>query len=409
MNRRWIAGVFAAAIGLVLSSAQAENWPGWRGPRGDGSINETKIPTQWSSSQNVKWKAALKYSGHSSPVIWNDVVFLSGANTEDKTRVLIALDRKTGATLWEKVVDEAPLEKKHTLNSWASSTPATDGARVYASFLDEKEMLVAAYDLAGKELWKVRPGVFSSVHGYCSCPVLFEDLVIVNGDHDGAAYLVALHRDTGATVWKTDRENKTRSYCTPLIRNIDGINHMMLSGSKSIASFDPRTGQRHWVINGPTEQFVASLVYESGLVFVTGGFPDKHIMAIDPRGTGNLTKSQNVKWHIERSGVSYVPSPVATNGLFFIVADEGIGTCRDALTGEVQWQKRVGRHNSASLVTGGGNVFFLDDDGVMKVIKASREFEIVAENKLDEPTYASPALSNGQFFIRTDKHLFCIE
>lgn len=388
--------------------SSAENWPGWRGPRGDGSIQDTQTPTQWSDTENVAWKVELKYGGHSSPVIFGDRVFLVGADTEAKNRMLLAFSRKTGERLWERVVDNSPLEKKHNLNSWASSTPTTDGERIYVSFLHEKEMLAAAYDLDGKELWKVQPGVFSSVHGYCSCPVLFEDLVIINGDHDGAAYLLALKRSTGETVWKTPRENKTRSYCTPLIRNIEGTPHMMLSGSKSVASFDPRTGKRHWVIDGPTEQFVASLVFHEGLVFVTGGFPDKHIMAIDPRGTGNLTKSENIKWHIERNGVSYVPSPVATNGLFFIVSDEGIGTCRDAKTGEVCWQKRIGRHNSASLLTGNDLVYFLDDDGVMRVVKATREYDLVSENRLNEPTYASPAVSQSQFFIRGDKHLFCI-
>ena len=394
--------------GLSVQTAFAENWPGWRGPRGDGTSQESKLPTAWSDTENVAWKVPLAFGGHSSPVVWNDFVFLAGADTESKNRVLIALDRKTGKTIWEAVVDQSPLEKKHNLNSWASSTPTTDGERVYVSFLKEKEMLVAAYDLKGNELWKVRPGVFSSVHGYCSCPVVFEDTLIINGDHDGAAYLLALNRKTGSTVWKTDRENKTRSYCTPLIREIDGRTQMMLSGSKSIASFDPRTGKRQWVIDGPTEQFVASLVYHEGLVFVTGGFPDKHIMAIDPRGSGNLTKSENIKWHIERNGVSYVPSPVATEGLFFIVSDEGVGTCRDAKTGEVQWQKRIGRHNSASLVTAEGRVYFLDDDGVMRVVKAAREYEVIAENKLGEATYASPAMSRGQMLIRGEKHLYCI-
>ncbi len=400
--------LLVAIVGLGVQSALAENWPGWRGLRGDGTSQESKLPTVWSDTENVAWKVPVAQGGHSSPVVWNDFIFLAGADTESKNRVLIARDRKTGKSLWERVVDQSPLEKKHNLNSWASSTPSTDGERVYVSFLKEKEMLVAAYDLKGNELWKVRPGVFSSVHGFCSCPVVFEDTLIINGDHDGAAYLLALNRKTGDTVWKTDRENKIRSYCTPLIREIDGRMQMMLSGSKSIASFDPRTGKRQWVIDGPTEQFVASLVYHEGLVFVTGGFPDKHIMAIDPRGSGNLTKSENIKWHIERNGVSYVPSPVATAGLFFIVSDEGVGTCRDAKTGEVQWQKRIGRHNSASLVTAEGRVYFLDDDGVMRVVKAAREYEVIAENKLGEATYASPAMSHGQLLIRGEKHLFCI-
>lgn len=392
----------------VSTAVQGENWPGWRGPRGDGSSHEQNLPIRWSDVDNVVWKIDLKSSGHSSPIVWNDIVLVTGADTEAKKRVLSAIDRNSGKELWEIAVDDSPLEKKHTLNSWASSTPATDGQKVFVSFLHEKEMLVAAYDLTGHELWKVRPGVFSSVHGYCSSPILFENLVIINGDHDGDAYLVALEQATGKTVWKTTRENRTRSYCTPLIREIDGRMQMMLSGSKSIASFDPRTGNRHWIIDGPTEQFVASLVYHKNLIYVTGGFPDKHIMAIDPRGTGNLTKSENIKWHRQRNGVSYVPSPVATNGLFFIVADDGIATCIDCVSGEQKWQKRMGRRFSASLMTAGDRVYYLDDDGNSKVLKATTEYEEMADNKLGEATYASMAASRGQLFIRGEKHLFCI-
>jgi len=402
---------FSLLVSLIFSlstAVQAENWPGWRGPRGDGSSDESDLPITWSDSDNVAWKIELNYGGHSSPIVWNNTVFMTGADTDTKKRVLGAIDRTSGKRIWDVTVDNSPLEKKHTLNSWASSTPATDGQSVFVSFLHEKEMLVAAYDFAGREVWKVRPGVFSSVHGYCSSPVLFDNLVIINGDHDGDAYLVALERTTGKTAWKTVRANRTRSYCTPLIREIDGRIQMMLSGSKSIASFDPRTGNQHWIIDGPTEQFVASLVYHKNLIYVTGGFPDKHIMAIDPRGTGNLTKSTNIKWHRQRNGVSYVPSPVATNGLFFIVADDGIATCIDCVSGEQKWQKRLGRRFSASLMTAADRVYYLDDDGNSKVLKATSEYQELADNKLGEATYASMAASCGQLFIRGEKYLFCI-
>ena len=150
---------------------------------------------------------------------------------------------------------------------------ATDGKLVYVAFLDQESMFVAAYDFAGKQRWAVRPGPFFSKHGFCSSPVLFEDLVIVNGDHDGDSYLVALDRHTGKTVWKTPRENQTRSYCTPIIRTIDGRTQMVLSGNKCVASYDPYNGKRHWIIDGPTEQYVASLVYNGRLLFMTAGFP----------------------------------------------------------------------------------------------------------------------------------------
>ncbi|MCA9080239.1 MAG: PQQ-binding-like beta-propeller repeat protein, partial [Planctomycetaceae bacterium] len=347
------------------------------------------------------------YGGHSSPIVWKDTVFVTGVDEGNERRMLMALDRRSGEVLFERVVLEAPLEKVHKLNTRASSTPATDGQRVYVSFLDEDEMFIAAYSMQGEPLWQVQPGPFKSVHGYCSSPVLFEQLVIVNGDHDGDAYLVALDRETGATVWKTPRENKTRSYCTPLIRDINGRTQMMLSGSKCVASFDPRTGERQWILDGPTEQFVASLVLNKGLIFLTGGFPDKHIMAIDPKGDGNITDT-HVRWRVERNGVSYVPSPIASGDYFLVTSDGGIATCFDTLTGEVAWQERLAGHYSTSLTAANGLVYFLADDGVTKIVRPGPTFELVAENVLDEECRASPAMSQGQIFLRGTEHLYCI-
>jgi len=402
-----IAGALLLA-GVGVSSA--ENWPGWRGPRGDGTSTETGLPIRWdgATNQNIHWKVAIPYGGHSSPVVWEDRIFITGADETRARRMLMAFDRRDGRLIWESDVEDAPLEKKHKLNSWASGTPATDGRLIYVTFLDEKEMLVAAYDMDGMLKWKVKPGVFSSVHGYCSCPVLFEKTVIVNGDHDGDAYLVALDRETGATVWKTPRENRTRSYCTPIIREIGGRTQMILSGSKCVASYDPRSGQRHWILDGPTEQFVASPVENKGLIFITGGFPDKHILAIDPSGSDRISEASHVKWHHLNKGVSYVPSPVAANEFFFCVSDGGVASCYDALKGDVKWQERLGRHHSGSLVAADSHVYFLDDDGITHVLKAGPTFEVVATNKLGEEAYSSPAISKGQILIRGDKHLFCI-
>lgn len=403
--------MIAVAFVLAGSSASiAENWPCWRGPRGDGTSSESNLPLKWDATtgENIVWKVPLQFGGHSSPVIWGNRIFVTGADEANPRRILMAFDRRNGKLLWDTSVEEAPLEKKHKLNSWASGTPATDGKLVYVTFLDEKDMLVAAYDMDGHQKWKVKPGVFSSVHGYCSCPVLFENMVIVNGDHDGDAYLVALDRESGDTIWKTSRENKTRSYCTPIIRDLGGRTQMILSGSKCVASYDPHNGKRHWILDGPTEQFVASPVENKGLIFITGGFPDKHILAIDPTGSDKISEESHVKWHHLNKGVSYVPSPVAANDYFFCVSDGGVASCYDAVTGEVKWQERLGRHHSSSLVATAGQVYFLDDDGITHVLSAGPKFEVLVTNKLGEESYSSPAIVDGQIFIRGEKHLFCI-
>lgn len=396
----------ASVIGALLSCAKAENWPGWRGPRGDGTSLEKNVPVHWSTTSNVLWKIELPGSGHASPILWEDRVFIVTALSDTQDRVLLCLDRKNGETLWQKTVLTAPLEGKHRLNTFASSTPVTDGEMVYVAFLDKKEMLVAAYDFKGEQKWVVHPGSFASMHGFCSSPVLFKDKVILNGDHDGDGYIVALDRETGQTLWKTPRPNHTRSYCAPVIRELGGRTQMVLTGSKCVASYDPNNGKLHWIIDGPTEQFVASPVYseKTGLIYITGGFPEHHILAIKPDGQGNVTKT-HVAWH-SMKGAAYVPSPIISGDYFLIVSDQGMGNCFDSSSGKILWQERFGDHH-ASLVSANGLVYFLSDDGVTRVVKPGAEFHLEAQNELGETCFASPAISNGQIFIRGDKHLFC--
>lgn len=411
---------------LGLGQASAENWPGWRGPRGDGSSIEKNVPVTWDgeTGSNIAWKVPLPGEGHASPIIWNDRVFVVACLPETRERVLICLDRTRGKTLWQRTVVTSPLETKHDLNSFASGTPVTDGELVYVTFLQVNgsmipapnvgnarsvtpgKIVVAAYDFAGQRKWQVTPGEFISAHGFCSCPVLYEDLVIVNGDHDGESYVVGLDRQTGETRWKVAREHKTRSYVTPLIREINGQTQMVMSGSKCIVSLNPRDGSLLWEIDGPTEQFVASMVYDGKLFFMSAGFPDYHVMGIRPDGHGDVTNT-HVAWH-QTSAACYVPSPVVLDGYLLVADDRGTANCFAAATGEPLWKERLGKHYSASLVHANGLAYFVADDGITKIVRPGKTLEVVAENPLGEYCYASPAISGGQFFVRGEKHLFCI-
>jgi outer membrane protein assembly factor BamB len=413
-------------IGFVVltsfvSVTRAEDWPAWRGPRGDGTSTETNVPTTWSATENVSWKVPLPGIGHSSAIVVGDRVFVTtclvdeGSGTQPTDRLLICLDKSKGNILWRQSVCTSPLEKKHTLNSFASGTPASDGKTVFVTFLESDspepqknhgKMVVAAYDFTGKQLWLVRPGEFSSTHGYCSSPVLFEDLVIVNGDHDGDSYILAVKKSDGSTVWKTPREHKTRSYCTPIIRDYGTGPQLILSGSKSVCSYDPRTGERIWNIDGPTEQFVASMVDDGKLLFMTAGFPDRHILAIKPDGRGNVTDSAIV-WRTKEN-CSYVPSPIVCGEYFLVVNDKGIASCFKCADGERMWVERIGPNHSASLVTAGGLVYFTSDRGTTTVVRPGPVYEAVAVNELKEDVYSSPAVSGGKLYIRADGHLYCI-
>jgi outer membrane protein assembly factor BamB len=412
-------------LALTPCAVVAENWPCWRGPRLDGTSVDGGYPLGLNAESEL-WRAELPGVGHASPIVWNELLFTVAGVGEE--RVLLCVDRAVGKVLWQAVVLKSAAEAVHRLNSLASSTPATDGERVYTAFLDQTEteqtravnaakapakgevrkgtVVVSAHDYGGKLVWQVRPGLFSSKHGFCSSPVIYEDKVIVNCDHDGEGYIVALARATGEELWRILRPNNTRSYCVPLLRELGGRPQMILSGSKCVASYDPRSGALHWIIRGPTEQFVASVVHseETGWLYMTGGFPDHHLLAIRPEGSGDVTET-HIPWRTNK-GVAYVPSPIIEGGRLLIVSDSGVGHCFDARSGEVLWEERMREHH-ASLVSAGGRVLFINDFGTARWVKPGVAYECVGECELGQKVFASPALSEGQVFVRGEKALVC--
>lgn len=408
MLTRALAGLVLLALSAV---AGAEDWPGWRGPRNDGTVTDKGFPLTWTAKDNIKWKLELPGTGHSSPVVSKGKVFVAGCVEADKARVLYCADRATGKLLWQKTAVTSELERKHGENTWASSTPACDGERVYITFLDKPQMRVYCYDYDGKLVWEKSPGEFHSVHGFCSPPVLYGDLVIVNGDQDApkgkSAYIVGFDKKTGAERWRADRPNKLRSYCPPVVVEAAGKKQLVLTGSKCVASYDPDTGKQLWLVDGPTEQFVSSVVLHNGVLLLTAGFPQHWVMAIDPSGTGNVTKT-HILWSKKGEG-GYVPSPVAHEGKLFLVDDAGVASCWDVKTGKMLWKERLsGKKHHASAVAADGRIYLTSDEGTTFVLKAGAEFEVLSKNALGEPVFASPAFSDGQIFIRGAKHLWCI-
>jgi outer membrane protein assembly factor BamB len=399
-----------SATGVRAESPVAEDWPQWRGPRGDGSSLEQNLPTHWSATENIAWKVSIPGKGHSSPVITGDRIFVTTCLEDTGARMLLCYARPDGKLLWQREVLRAALEKKHDLNSYASATPCTDGKHVWVSFFEVPNIVLACYDVDGNETWRKSPGTFSAMHGFCSSPVLYKDTVILNGDQDAPAFIAAFDKETGAERWRTDRPNRTRSYCTPAFFDVNGREQMVISGSKCVTSYDPNSGKLLWIVDGPTEQYVASLVMTDGVVFLTAGFPEHHLLGIDPTGTGDITKSPHVLWHEKKDhrAVSYVPSPVASSHWFFLVSDGGIATCWEAKTGKQLWKQPISPHQSASGIVAAGNAYFTSDEGETAVFKAAPNFELLSKNPLGENCYASPAVSHGQIFIRTLHTLWCV-
>jgi outer membrane protein assembly factor BamB len=386
-----------------------ENWPMWRGPRGDGTSGERVLPIHWNGTSNIVWKTEVPGEGHSSPVIWKDRLFLTTALKDTQDRCLLCFDTGTGRSLWQQVVLNAPLEAKNSENSYASSTPATDGQKVFVTFLDGKEVVAAAYNYSGRLIWSVRPGQFYSQHGFSHTPVIYEDKLFIDCDSKGENFIVALARKNGRTLWKAKRQNATQSYSAPLIREIAGRQQMIVPGNKAVTSLDPRTGRTLWVSDGPSEDFVITPVYNemADLVLSCSSWPKRVLQAFRPDGDGNVTQTK-LAWSTE-VGAPYVPSPISVRHWFFTC---GFATkeifCFEAATGKVLWHEKMGLHHASPVAANNGLVYFLNDDGVTHVIRAGPSLDLVARNELGEKAYASPAISRGRIYLRSFKHLYCI-
>jgi hypothetical protein len=396
---------FLAAVNVQYS--QAQNWPNWRGPNGDGTSIETNLPTKWDSITNVDWKTAVPGKGYSSPVVWNDRLFLTTAIQETQEKVLLCYDCNTGKLLWRQTVLNTPFEGKHNDNSHASGTPATDGEKVYLSFLDGKDVIVAAYDFAGKQVWLKRPGTFSSPHGYSCSPVLFEDKVIINGNSLGDAFIAALSKADGTTIWKVAQEKPAHSFSTPIIIKIGERIQMIAGGSKEIAAYNPNDGTKYWFVSGPSEDFTSSPVYNAkhNLVLMSSAWPQRVIYAIRPDGNGDVKQSKLV-WQSTK-GAHYVPSAVCTEDFLFTTMTTGVVHCIEAATGNILWTEKLGIQY-ASPVLADGLVYMPNDDGVITVIRPGLKFEYISKNSIGEKMFASPAISNGKIYLRGYRHLFCI-
>jgi outer membrane protein assembly factor BamB len=394
------------SLTVSLPKVSAELWPGWRGPRGDGTCIEQNVPTNWDPT-NAVWKTELPGIGHASPVVWGDRVLTVTSSPNTTERILLALDRSTGKLLWQQTVVQGPLEKLHKENSYASGTPATDGERVYVAFRVGNDIVVAAHDFtSGKQLWRVRPGTHAGEWGFSNEPVLFKDKVLVDGDSKGESFLVALSRQDGRELWRVNRTHKGISYSASLIRELAGRTQMIQCGDRCVTSFDPNTGEPLWTVDGPSEEFVATPVYseKAGLVFISSSWPKQVLFAIRPDGRGDVTQT-HVAWR-DAKGAPYVPSMIVAGDHLLTVNNFATTFCYEAATGKVLWQEKLGRHH-ASPVLAGGLVYFINDDGQVNVIKPGPQFDRVAQYQLGESCYASPAISDGQVFLRGFKHLLC--
>jgi hypothetical protein len=399
---------FVFCFGLLpASSVHAANWPQWRGPNGDGISPETNVPVKWSATENIAWKTPIPGESHSSPVVWEDTVFLTTALPNTQERLLLRLDARTGKTVWQRTVVKASPEHIHRENSLASSTPVTDGERVFTSFQNGNRVDLQCHDFEGRQIWSAQPLAFEGEHGYSYTPVIYRDLLIFDCRQEGEAALLALDKRTGKVRWRVEPSRRRISHVTPLLVHDGRRQQLIVSGSDETRSVNPETGATIWWCRGPSDVAVAGLSYGDGVLFVSAGYPDRNRMGVRVDGNGDVSNT-HVAWRSRRQ-VSYVPSPVYYDGHFYSILDEGILCCFNSKTGETVWDERLEGRVRSSLVLANGNGYSTNDKGVTTVFRATPiKFESVAVNDLKEFCYSTPAIANGRLYLRTGKHLFCI-
>ena len=404
---------------LVVVPAHAENWPQFRGPNSQGCSSETNLPLKWGATENVAWKTPIPGQSWSSPIVWADQVFITSATDEGKSCHVLALDRKTGQMLWDREVFQQSLGHKEGRNTYATPTPATDGERVYACFFDGS---FVALDFSGTVLWTNRSYPFYSQHGLGTSPVLYGGQLIMARDSSSAgedkglgwqkpwdqAFIIALESSTGKERSKARRGLSRISHCVPTIWTApDGRAQLVSESGDVVQGFDARTGERLWSSQVIGEGKVPSTVIGGGLVYTAGGWGGcESIKAFKLGGQGELG-TNNLIW--EQKGIMpKVPSMLYLEGRLFAVTDTGLASCMKADTGEILWKEKLLGSYSASPVAADGRVYFTNDSGETTVIEAWPTFRILARNPLGEKVQASSAISQGQIFIRTEKHLFAI-
>jgi outer membrane protein assembly factor BamB len=412
---RWLGALVVSVVSCL--AANAEEWPRFRGPTGQGVSQEKALPTKWSATDNIAWKTRIPGEGWSSPIIWGDRVFLTTATDGGESCHVLALSRTDGKLLWDAAVFRQTKGHKQRKNSYATPTPITDGECVYGVFNDGG---IVALTVQGQRVWVNQDVKHYSEHGLGASPITYQDMLIVSFDGSSSgpdktvgwqkpwdkSFLLALDKKTGKERWRAKRGLSRIAHTTPIVVIADGREELISSAGDVIQGFDPRTGQRLWSVKAEGEGVVPSPVQGEGLVFAASGFGKPRLRAVKLAKEGD-DKTRKIVWEM-KSNVPMMASALYVKPFVFTVSENGIAVCLKAATGEVMWQERLEGSYSASPVYADGRVYFLSESGQTTVVKADAKFQVIARNSLNEPCQASLGVSRGQLFVRTARHLFCI-
>lgn len=395
---------------FVGSPVQAEDWPGWRGPRADGTSKDQGFPVEWDSETNIRWKVPLPGAGNSSPVIVEGRVYLTATTGRDHSSLhVLCLNMADGQRVWETRLFGSPSEAPFTMfppeRGHAASTVAVTRERVIALFGTGD---LVCLDTEGKPCWMrslaTEFGTFRNDYGIASSPIMVGELVVVQIDHLNGSYLLAVDRATGRTQWKTDRPDVYDNWSTPVVADVRDKKQLICLGSRRVAGYDLDTGKQSWSLEGLERLCATTAIVRGDRAYVVSG-PSGATLALDL----SATPVPKVLWKSRKNG-PFVPSPVVSHGFYLMTNDQGMAFCLDLETGKEHWRERLGGGGRMrpSPVAADGLIYFTSLDGVTTVVRASEEFQRVGENPLGEAVAASLALSDGSILIRTERHLYCI-
>ncbi len=421
--------VFALALAGCTTTRKpasvvvGDSWPQFRGPNGDGLSDAKGLPTTWSETEHVKWKTPIHGRAWSSPVIWGDQIWMTTATEDGRQLFAVCVNKETGKiVIDEKLFDVANPQFAHKFNSYGSPTPVIEPGRVYVTFgspgtacLDTK---------TGKVIWQRTDFVCNHFRGAGSSPILYGDLLIMNFDGSDHQFIVALDKNTGKTVWQTQRSidhkdldpdgkvhaegDLRKAFSTPHVATFGGKPLLISSGAKAHYAYDPLTGKEIWRFEERAQHSASARpVIGHGMIYILTGFSKGQLLALKPEGQGDVTE-KNLVWKLAK-GAPNKPSPLLIGDLIYLINDAGIALCLNAKTGAEIWTERVGGNFSASPIAADGKIYFCNEEGKTIVVAPGREFKKLAENKLEDGFMASPAVVGKALFLRTKTALYRIE
>lgn len=406
MHRMTLSGGCVLAVCFWAAFANAENWPAWRGPAGNGISRDHQLPTSFGPADNVQWKTPLPEAGNSTPIVWDNRIFVTCPVNGGKVRCLICFDRTNGKELWRYSVDYPEKESAHSDNPFCSGSPTTDGEHVYASF---DSAGVVACDLSGNLKWKRDLGKLTHVFGPASTPVLYKHLLIIHRGPGDPTHVIALDKHTGKTVWTTPEPGKNDklygSWSTPVIYRAGDHDEFALSMPDDLKGYDPLTGKELWRCEGlGPSNYPDTAVGENVLIGVSGF--RKSMMAVRMGGRGDITKTHRL-WHVPETQ-QRIGSGVVHDGHLYVSNATGIAECIEIQSGKTVWKERLGGNLWGSLLLAGDRLYVSNTQGVIYVLAASPRFQLIARNDMAEHIKAALAPSDGQLFIRTYQNLYCV-